>query len=756
MPAILSIGELLDLGNSAATAGLIPYSALEYNGSGDISGISGSAIAGGVDSAVVSSIVSSYVESGISGKADQSALEECCSAMSSVVSGKADQSALEDCCSAMSSVVSSKIDASASSLFQPSGDYYSASNPSGFITGVDLSEYQEKSGMTAYQPAGEYYSASNPSGFITGVDLSDYAKESSLSSKLDASASSQFQPSGDYVYESSYSSFSGDVVNNISSMSSIVSGLTGDYLEKSASSMFAPSGDYALSSDVSGVIDTVSSNSASWGQGGANYSGISPVIVDNDERTIGVSSTPLDVDGTMTSYVSGGITYFGVNESALNISSKLDATASSLFQPSGNYAYQSALSGKQDKLTWQYKTYSGSSFITSVNYSAFSAGFPTAVMLADTGLKLTISGNSAIMSLDTEGSVGKITGIGGSGFQTWYLSNMSTGSLTATNTASTNSYRWKLTDTTQQTGIVSRQIRHYNTVLSSCSGTGSSTGYSSIGVNVPGYGWVTAYLPLKPAISDLPSVVYPSSIYYKYESGEGIIDAEALGANQTAYIVSAIDSTILTATVIGTYNLGDVLPMDCGVIVQGQWAGEYLYNPSGSATRFAEYDVVEPSAHVMVAYVPSGSYLSAVEDTIQLVGLSQNYCTLNNFRLASSFSATAQSMVVPLTADQQVPTGSRSHEVHWTGVVDSPYNAKWYLVEGIAWGTPEVVAFDYTHSGTSVVRLDGITYGHGNNNACSGLSASAVFDSVPNNEQITILDQHGEYHKVTVGSLFGG
>lgn len=177
MSEILSIGELLDLGNSAATAGLVPYSALEYNGSGAISGISGSAIAGGVDSAVVSSIVSSYVESGISGKVDQSAFD--------------------DCCSAMSSVVSSKLDASASGQFAPSGDYYSASNPSGFITTTELSAY---------------------------------------------------------VAESSYSSFTSEVTNNITSISSTVSGLTGDYLEKSASSMFAPSGDYADASSLSSYI----------------------------------------------------------------------------------------------------------------------------------------------------------------------------------------------------------------------------------------------------------------------------------------------------------------------------------------------------------------------------------------------------------------------------------------------------------------------------------------------------------------------
>lgn len=45
--SVLSIGELLDIGGSASTAGLIPYSALEYNGVGEVSGISGSAIAGG-------------------------------------------------------------------------------------------------------------------------------------------------------------------------------------------------------------------------------------------------------------------------------------------------------------------------------------------------------------------------------------------------------------------------------------------------------------------------------------------------------------------------------------------------------------------------------------------------------------------------------------------------------------------------------------------------------------------------------------
>lgn len=65
--------------------------------------------------------------------------------------------------------------------------YYGIDNPSGFITGVDLSPYQTVTGMTAYQPvgnyqtAGNYYSASNPSGFITNDAITG------------------LQPSGDYA-----------------------------------------------------------------------------------------------------------------------------------------------------------------------------------------------------------------------------------------------------------------------------------------------------------------------------------------------------------------------------------------------------------------------------------------------------------------------------------------------------------------------------------------------------------------------------
>lgn len=217
--ALLSIGEILDLGNSANMSSYIPYSALDYDPTGAISGISGSAIAGGVDSSVVSSIVSSMV----SGKADQSALEDCCSSMSSVVSSI--QNDVSGISSYVSGLTGEYLEKSASSLFAPSGNYMSASESSSF-----------------------YPMTGNPSGFLTSVDLSDYATtayvDSSVSGKMDATASGYLQPSGDYAYNSSLSS----------------------YLYASASSLFQSAGnyqtagDYAYNSAVSSKLDASASS----------------------------------------------------------------------------------------------------------------------------------------------------------------------------------------------------------------------------------------------------------------------------------------------------------------------------------------------------------------------------------------------------------------------------------------------------------------------------------------------------------------
>ena len=80
--------------------------------------------------------------------------------------------------------------------------YYGIDNPSGFITGVDLTPYQTVTGMTAYQTAGEYYSASNPSGFITNDAITglqpsgDYATNTQLCAV--SSTITGMIPSGEY------------------------------------------------------------------------------------------------------------------------------------------------------------------------------------------------------------------------------------------------------------------------------------------------------------------------------------------------------------------------------------------------------------------------------------------------------------------------------------------------------------------------------------------------------------------------------
>lgn len=323
--SILSIGELLDLGNSAATAGLVPYSALEYNASGDISGISGSAIAGGVDTTIVSSIASSYVASG--------------------VSGKADQSALEDCCSAMSAVVSAKLDASASSRFQPSGnyqpsgDYYSASNPSGFITTADITGKLDSTASSLFQPSGSYADASSlsskldasasgmfaPSGNYQSAG--DYAFNSSLSSKLDASASSQFAPSGNYVFESSYSSFTGDVTNNISSISSVVSGITGDWSSKADVSALSSYVNYSAISGEGGKVTSI------------NGSGLSAYVSPIPTLPLYVESPLTASIDELSSQVTISITpdTYATVSSVSSLSSKQDKSAMTAYQSAGNY-----------------------------------------------------------------------------------------------------------------------------------------------------------------------------------------------------------------------------------------------------------------------------------------------------------------------------------------------------------------------------------------------------------------------------------
>ena len=196
-----------------------------------------------------------YVDSSVSGKLDTTAFNSGDFYSTSNPSGFITGVDLSDYATTgyVDSSVSGKADSSALTAYQltadmtgyqPSGDYYSASNPSGFITGVDLSDYattgyvdSSVSGKLDASASGDFYSTSNPSGFITGVDLSDYATtgyvDSSVSGKQDASAMTAYQSAGDYQP-------SGDYLSATESS---------NYLLTSQSGMFQPSGNYQPSGD---------------------------------------------------------------------------------------------------------------------------------------------------------------------------------------------------------------------------------------------------------------------------------------------------------------------------------------------------------------------------------------------------------------------------------------------------------------------------------------------------------------------------
>jgi len=189
---------------------------------------------------------------------------------------------------------------------------------------------------------------------------------SSISSKADQSA---FEQCCDEVHSALE-----EVTNNISSISSTVSGLTGQYIEQSASGMFQPSGHYVSADDMSAYVPfsglegdgskiTGISGSAIKGH---EYTGINPVIVDNVEDTISVDHRTLAVDETMTGYVSGDSAVIGVNTAWLNMSSKADASSLSSYQPTSAmsaYATESWVSGE---LSAKLDVTASSQFITAL------------------------------------------------------------------------------------------------------------------------------------------------------------------------------------------------------------------------------------------------------------------------------------------------------------------------------------------------------------------------------------------------------
>lgn len=282
----------------SAASSRIPWSALEYSGQ-TITAISGSAIGGQVGGGGDTSQCMPI--SGMTAYQTVSSMTAY-QTVSSISSWTADMSA-----------ISSKQD---KLTFGYSGEYISSINGSAIIDtqgggGVTPEEVSaiasayaddklDKTASSTFQPSG------------------NYAYQSSLSSKLDASASSNFAPAGNYAYQSSLSS----------------------YLPKSASANFAPAGDYAYNSSLTGYLKN--SASSTWYPTG-NPSGF---LTAHQSLTGYVTKSSISSQSSVWNTVTGKVNISDISGRSATwntVSAKVDKSAISSW--SSDFVYKSAVSG---------------------------------------------------------------------------------------------------------------------------------------------------------------------------------------------------------------------------------------------------------------------------------------------------------------------------------------------------------------------------------------------------------------------------
>lgn len=555
-----------------------------------------------------------WVEENISSKIDYSALEYNNQNLITGISGSA--------IAANSVDPNEYVPWSASGVFQPSGNYLSATD------------------SALFQPSGQYLSASessnyypmtgNPSGFLT--DDEGYSS---------------------FVMQSAFSSYSADVDSSITSISSFVSGLTGTYIEQSASGMFQPSGNYVSSTDMSAYvpfssIDGVSGQVTAINESairGHEYSGVYPIGVDNTADTVSIDTVGFGVDNvTITATADENGVVIGVADNLYQPSGQyLSATESanyyptsnpsgfisgvdltpyqktadmSAYQLSGDYAYNSAVSGKLDESA--YATASGN-FLTAVP-----DGYATESYV-DSGL----SGK-----LDVTASSLFITSLPADLATTADVASAVSGKMDDTERSafypSTSNPSGYLTAHQSLAGYATEQY-----VDSSVSGKLDSTAYDSAQFLLTSQSGL-----FQPSGYYQPSGEYlsatESSNYYPTSNPSGFISGVDLSPYQK------------TADMTAYQPSGDY-----------QTAGNYL-----SATDSAEFLLTSQSGMFAPSgnYQPSGDYLSATE--------SSNYYPTSN---PSGFISGVDLSPYQLTADMSAyqPSGNYQTAGNYLSSTDS-------------------------------------------------------------------------------------
>lgn len=170
-----------------------------------------------------------------------------------------------------------------------------------WLTGVDLTPYQEKSEMTAYQPVssmtGYYPMTGNPSGFLTAVDLTPYLTtadantiSSTLSGAITALSSEVPQLSAGEGIDISTVDGKTVITNSISAGENI--SLVYD----------SESNKVRIDCEITGDL-------------GHTYTGVAPIIVDNVNDQISISGESLSAGPGINIFGSGGYVVISANVS---------------------------------------------------------------------------------------------------------------------------------------------------------------------------------------------------------------------------------------------------------------------------------------------------------------------------------------------------------------------------------------------------------------------------------------------------------
>ena len=363
---------------------------------------------------------------------------------------------------------------------------------------VEITE-QNVINVTGLQPSGDYLPESASSqfmpitasgGLFTGVQTDTSLTGVGISGNelgLNTSILTGYQPSGDYVYNSSFTSYTANIdssittinnnitsiQNDITNIESSISGLTGTYVEQSsftgytasAETSFVHTGDmtaYQPSGNYQTAGDYVSSSDLSAYQLTADMTGYLPESASSEFMPItasgglftgvetdstltgnglhgselGVVKRELEFDSPLQTALSGDTAHVSLDTAFLSdyqptsamsayattgdLSAKLDATASSLFQPSGNYASSSDLSAYQltadmsgylpESASSQFMPSSATGLFTGVvtddslsgnGLSSSPLGVSSTELVFNAPLSTSVSGDTAYVDLDT-------------------------------------------------------------------------------------------------------------------------------------------------------------------------------------------------------------------------------------------------------------------------------------------------------------------------------------------------------------------